>query len=253
MKIKSARHTYPERDGFIIDRKNGLYEYTFLHFYNSVTMHLNGEKIITSPHAVIIFNKKTPQYFKSNGPLLHDWFHFDGECVEIFKNYGIEFDKIYYPGSFDFITKITKELEKECFAGGFCSDELINIKFKELLLKLRRSLDDDKTNITKDICERLRTARGEVFSTLDKKWTVAEMAQIAGFSQSRFFKLYKTAFGVSPTNDLINARIESSKNLLLTTKLKITEIAERHGYDNVTHFIRQFKKVVGVTPEAFRK
>ena len=253
MKITSARHTYPERENFIIDRKHGLLEYTFLHFYNSVTIVLNGETITTSPHAVIFFDKKTPQYFKSNGPLLHDWFHFDGDCLDLFKNNGIEFDKIYYPGSFDFITKITSELEKECFAGGFRSEELMYIKFDELLLKLRRSLDNDGTNIPNDVRERLRNVRGEVFATFFKKWTVAEMAKIAGFSESRFFKLYKTTFGVSPTNDLINARIESAKNLLLTTELKIDEIAERHGYDNTTHFIRQFKSIVGVTPTAYRK
>ena len=253
MKITSARHTYPERDGFIIDRKNGLSEYTFLHFYNSVTIELNGETIVTSPHAVIFFDKRTPQYFKSNGPLLHDWFHFEGECFDLFKNNEIVFDKIYYPGSFDFITKITRELERECFAGGFRSESLVNLKFNELLLKLRRSLDDDGTNISKDIRERLRNLRGEVFSSLNKRWTVTDMAKIAGFSESRFFKLYKTAFGVSPNNDLINARIESAKNILLTTNYKIEQIAESHGYENTSHFIRQFKNIVGVTPTAFRK
>lgn len=252
MKITSARHTYPERDDFVIDRKEGLPEYTFLHFYNSVTILLNGETITTLPHSVIIYNKKTAQYFKSNGPLLHDWFHFDGECEKLFFKYGLDFDKIYYPNSFDFITKITYELERESFGGGFKSKELMDLKFEELLLKLRRSLDNDDTKITKENRERLRNIRGEIFSNLYKKWTVSEMADSAGFSESRFFKLYKTTFGISPTNDLINARIESAKNLLHTTKLKISQIAESHGYENTTHFIRQFKSIVGVSPTVYR-
>ena len=33
----------------------------------------------------------------------------------------------------------------------------------------------------------------------------------------------------------------------------IEEIAEGLGYDNVTHFIRQFKKEVGLSPSSFRK
>ena len=253
MKITIARHTYPECEGFVIDRKSGVKDYTFLHFYNSVYIKIDGKIVETLPHSVIIFNKNTPQYFKSKGPLLHDWFHFDGDCETLIKNNGLEFDKLYYPNGFDFITKITYELERECFGGEFHSEDLMNIKFQELLIKLKRSIESTEPPVTKDVKNRLRNIRGEVFSSLHKKWSVGEMAKYVGFSESRFFKIYKTTFGVSPMNDLINARIESAKNILITTELKIDEIAWRLGYDNTTHFIRQFKNLTRITPSAYRK
>jgi len=38
MEITRLRHAYPEKAGFLIDRKEGYPEYTFLHFYNSVEL-----------------------------------------------------------------------------------------------------------------------------------------------------------------------------------------------------------------------
>jgi len=76
---------------------------------------------------------------------------------------------------------------------------------------------------------------------------------MTGLSESRFFSLYKRIFGISPTLDLINAKITAAKNLLLSTDEKIEAISHALGYDNVTHFIRQFKSRVGKSPSAYRK
>ena len=45
--ITSIRHSFPEKAGFYVDRKNGYAGYTFLHFYNSVELLVNGELITT--------------------------------------------------------------------------------------------------------------------------------------------------------------------------------------------------------------
>ena len=79
------------------------------------------------------------------------------------------------------------------------------------------------------------------------------MAKKAGFSQSRFYAVYKALFGVSPVNDLINVRLNKGKSYLTMTKKSVEEISELLGYDNTTHFIRQFKDRVGVSPTKFRK
>ena len=253
IKILSARHTYPEKNGLLIDRKNGYGEYTFLHFYNSMRIVLNGKEIITEPHAVIIYNKTTPQFFESKKAIVHDWLHFTGEADSVLFENEIEFDKIYYPKQFDFITKITSELEKETFSEGFRTNEFINLKFHELILKLNRALYQQNEYVEKDIRDKFRTLRGEMFSSLGNKWTVQKMAANVNLSQSRFYKVYKTIFGVSPTADLIDAKIGSAKNMLLNTNKKVEEIATELGYDNTSHFIRQFKATVGVTPTSYKR
>jgi len=62
----------------------------------------------------------------------------------------------------------------------------------------------------------------------------------------------KTALGKT-SSELINEWIilESKRNLLATTN-QINQIAFQLGYEDVSYFIRFFKKHTGYSPEAFR-
>jgi YesN/AraC family two-component response regulator len=54
-------------------------------------------------------------------------------------------------------------------------------------------------------------------------------------------------------NDVICARIDAAKVLLVSSPdTSVTELAEKLGYKNPYHFIRQFKKITGITPGAYR-
>ncbi len=54
------------------------------------------------------------------------------------------------------------------------------------------------------------------------------------------------------SKDLIHARIERAKQLLLHTNLQIQEIAYQCGYQNGNHFMRQFKEHTGETAKNYR-
>jgi len=52
----------------------------------------------------------------------------------------------------------------------------------------------------------------------------------------------------------INARrIDRACILLRETDLPVIEICHRVGFENLSHFNRQFRKLRGVTPTAFRR
>lgn len=53
-------------------------------------------------------------------------------------------------------------------------------------------------------------------------------------------------------SDIINARMERAKQLLITTNLSIKEIAERCGYSNEYGFMKRFKMQFGKTPTQYR-
>ena len=44
-----------------------------------------------------------------------------------------------------------------------------------------------------------------------------------------------------------------AKQLLKTTDLRINEVASSCGYQNSTHFMRQFKEKTGISPSEYRK
>ncbi len=252
VEFTSIRHAFPENNGLVIDRPEGLPEYTFLHFFQSVKILINGEIITTKPNAVIIYDINTPQYFKTDEPMAHNWMHFMGDISPLLLKYGLELDTIYYPESADFITELVYEMEFEFYSGNKNSVCLYNLKFEEMLIKLSRSLSGEPlpySNIK--VRQNFQKLRSKMLSNLSKHWSIGEMAETVGFSESRFFRIYKSIYGITPINDMINARIEKSKALLLYQKMSVNEIAEYLGYENTTHFIRQFKAKNGVPPKEY--
>ena len=83
-------------------------------------------------------------------------------------------------------------------------------------------------------------------------WNQTGMAERMNISVSYLQKLYKKQFGIRFIDDLVQARMEKAVTLLTTTDLHIGEIAEQCGYRHATHFMRQFKAQMGVTPSEYR-
>ncbi len=251
--ISTIRHMYPENAGFFIDRKEGHRNWSFLHFHQSVEIFLDGKTVVTEPHAVILYRPGTPQYFISRENLIHDWFHFSAKDEEI-PLCALLPDTVYYPSCHNLIPKMVAELETEFFAHNFASDILIDAKIKEFLIRMERDLftKDAPSRIKDETLEKFRFLRGEMFSATQNHPSVAQMAEKVNLSPSRFFALYKSIFGTSPTADLIHARIRSAKNMLINTDGRIEDIAFALGYENTTHFIRQFKSRTGKTPSEYR-
>lgn len=82
---------------------------------------------------------------------------------------------------------------------------------------------------------------------------IAEMARHAGYSPSRFRKLFTGHYAMSPQQFFSRARIEEAKRLLQETLLPIKEIAPRLGYGEVAAFHRAFKRETSFSPAAWRR
>ncbi len=252
--ITGIRHAWPEQSGFCLNRKQGHPDYSFVHFISSVEIHLNGETIMVPNHACIIYRPGTPQHFVSQNPLLHDWFHFSGAPEPIFEKLNLLPNTLLYPKRWNFITDLVQEMESEFFAQKNHHEELLTLKITELFIKLSRSLCDESIiSVDNSTSERLRKLRSKVLLSLNHPWTVAEMASSIPLSESRFYSVYRSFYGISPIDDLIHARIDAAKNALLFTDQTICDIAESLGYSNVTHFIRQFRSITGISPARYRK
>lgn len=254
--ITKARHAWQERAGFTINRPNGMYlEHTFLHFFNSVELHLNGQVIHAPPGTCIFFAAHHPQWFKSHSLLEHDWMHMTGDLSGTLSSVGLPVNTPFLPSQGQFITTIMREIETECLSRQPDSDQLLQLKYQELLIKLARSCSDSPTTMhIKPATEHLfKEIRKAMFSRLGHNWTTAELADLAQLSPSRFHAIYRALFQISPIDDLIRAKIEAANFRLCDTDLSINALAEELGYQNVTHFCRQYKQQTGITPSQYRQ
>jgi AraC-like DNA-binding protein len=83
--------------------------------------------------------------------------------------------------------------------------------------------------------------------------TVEEMAKLAGFSESHFMRFFKEAFGVSFVTYLNDYRLSMAARLLLSTEDSVLNISQQVGFENLSHFNRQFKKKYNKTPREYRQ
>ena len=67
---------------------------------------------------------------------------------------------------------------------------------------------------------------------------------------SRYFKEH---FHITLSKYVTYLRLEHAKQLLQNTDIPVTEVAMLSGYQNVSYFIRSFKKTYGVSPLKYRK
>lgn len=78
--------------------------------------------------------------------------------------------------------------------------------------------------------------------------SVADMADRANLSVSRFSALFRQQFGYPPHHYLLHLRVHHAQHLLQTGDLTLKQIAEYCGFADVPHFSKAFKRVVGRSP-----
>ena len=87
----------------------------------------------------------------------------------------------------------------------------------------------------------------------DTELSLKSLAFQLGFSPSYLSVLIKKELGLPFQDYLIQERMKKAKLLLLTTDLKVYEIAEQVGFEDMNYFSQRFKQVVGVTPRQFKR
>jgi AraC-like DNA-binding protein len=101
--------------------------------------------------------------------------------------------------------------------------------------------------------ERISTALKLMQESPEKEWTLELLSSAAGMSRSLFCNEFKKMVGETPLSYLTNWRMIRAKELLLTTRGNISEVAIDVGYQSEAAFNRIFKKKVSQTPASFRR
>ena len=104
-----------------------------------------------------------------------------------------------------------------------------------------------------DYTAKLRMLHRELYRNPQDFKSPDAIAEELHISKSYFQLLYKKQFSIAFHTDLLNAQLDKAKHLLRDTTLRIYEIAESCGFINTTHFMKQFKAKVGMTPMQYRQ
>ena len=130
----------------------------------------------------------------------------------------------------------------------FTTEELHRY-YEQFFANLSEMLKPQSVYAVDDTIERVKIY---VQRNYQKNLTVEFLSSLFYLNSSYLSHLFRKTTGEKFVQYLNYVRIEKAKSLLATTDRKLYQIARAVGYDNDKYFFRVFKKLEGVTPEAYR-
>lgn len=87
----------------------------------------------------------------------------------------------------------------------------------------------------------------------NEKLSVDQLIRGSGLSRRSFFRHWKKYFNLTPTNYIMDLKIQEAKRLLIETDLRVDAIAEELNFLSSTYFCRIFKRMTGTSPRRHRE
>lgn len=170
-------------------------------------------------------------------------------CFEQITN---EYDVIYnsYKGN----GELTQRIE-----GNFTESIYSQIKIKTSLLNIIGILYDsnmllNEENYKSDYrVEYIKTVILYIEKNYSEKLKINDLAKAVNMNEQYFCRFFKSMLGKSPMEYVNEYRLKKTKEMLITSNKKITDICLECGFNNMGNFINYFKKMTGSTPLKYRK
>ncbi|MBB3699386.1 helix-turn-helix domain-containing protein [Flammeovirga yaeyamensis] len=135
------------------------------------------------------------------------------------------------------------------------TDELIQLKVKELLLLLVNShFSENLSHMFSDLFSPVNLDFKNMIEThLYEDISVQDYASIAGMSLSTFKRKFQSIYDCSPKRYINQKRLEKAKDLLMNTDLRVSNIAYDCGFNDISYFSKSFHAQFNSSPSDYRK
>ncbi len=153
------------------------------------------------------------------------------QCEQLARVYAAEIDESE--------SKITNQIKKK----------IILLQFIHELWKKGFIVENDTTG--------RNTVEKEMVSYIQQNYTgkilLREFGEQFHLSEKYISRYFKEHFHITLSQYVTYLRLEHAKQMLQETDISVTEVAMQSGYQNISYFIRSFKKTYGVSPLKYRK
>lgn len=206
----------------------------------------DGNEYVLKSGDFIIYPPNIYQKYAFNDKGKYLWIHFAGRSVnEILEEADLSFG-VHRALSVPTAAKVNFESLISYYHG------VQNTRLSYSFLKLLYNLSELESN-SLQIPESISKTISYINSNFERKITLDELADISGYSKSRFMNVFSKAMGMTPIKYLNKLRISCAAELLASDGQSISEIAFACGFDDSLYFSRAFKKAYGISPSEFRE
>ncbi len=118
----------------------------------------------------------------------------------------------------------------------------------EIIRKTQRASMPERGPMKNDIFPAIEHIKKN-FSSLIR---VSDLSNLCGMSESYFRRIFEKYMNMRPLDYVNFVRIQRSCSMLWETQLSVAEVSDRVGYESVSSFIRNFRRIIGSTPQRWR-
>lgn len=242
--------TFPDPDYEIIRRVSDAYSIEYVYEGEGVIQHGSQIFRISAGDFFILHPNEYHHYMSSKKkPWKKIWILFSDGCPyvsHLIKDYNLT-ETVYVPQY-----NKPKLLEK-------CLEEI-----KANTTKTGRNLEFLIHSLIADVSDYEFSSKNKILTTaeqiklfldrnLQNKLKIENCCDFVHLEKSQVFKVFHKAYGTSPMAYHKRAKINNSIVLLTQTDLSISVITKNYAFNNVYHYSKAFKNIVGMSPSEYRK
>ena len=101
--------------------------------------------------------------------------------------------------------------------------------------------------------ERIKAMMRFIQAHYAQELTIAQIAASASVSESECLRCFHSTIGTTPIQYLRQLRVQKAAELLAHTDWKVSDIAERCGFREMSYFTKTFRELKGCTPSSYRE
>lgn len=87
----------------------------------------------------------------------------------------------------------------------------------------------------------------------DSDFSIGRLSESLSVSEGHISRLFKSEANISINNYLTRYRIRRAMDLLKDVNVKVYEVADKVGYQDIAYFSNTFKKLVGMSPSDYQR
>lgn len=150
------------------------------------------------------------------------------------------------------LTDILQKIQKEHSLEYPYKNIMIKAYMKELLIMLcrHRSTEESELGEADKFIHRISEYISNNFA---QNIGLKRLSEEFAISEGQLSRRFKAVVGMGVNEYIRYVRILNAERLLKTTKLSISEVAERCGFNDSNYFSTVFKRAMGTTPVKYRR